>query len=888
MRNALLALFLAPALMAQNLPHSFSKASDGKVDPSSLQEDLDWLYNQVHQQKVVTSNLTATGVVTSVSASAPICSSGGANPNITFCGSITESQVTNLVSDLATLTSSLTGKVNRSGDTMTGQLVISTITGNGASLTISTGVTVSSLTVLANSLFSGSLAAGFAGGTSTGTIDALSNTAKVFGGAAPFRGYTPGPNTGGLFLDAYESDNGSAGNHDYVVGTIGVMSETYLGGQSSGTLLRFLTAPLGTSAPVEAMRINEQGYLGINTTNPVVPLQVNGQSLYSGEAQFQYNNGAVGPALAATGWADFANSQLTNGDIVAVGLPRSGGSDGYSTAALLIGSSGRIFEWSSSSAALRAQFTSGPGSFPIGVASVAFGSNTVNVGDYTTIAGGIGSVVQSSGSFVGGGFRNDLYTTAIYSTIGGGYLNSVGAASLSGGPFGIIGGGYFNIIYNGNYNTIGGGNTNVVSDVSSDTAQGFIGGGYHNTVTGNNGVISGGAVNECRGYACVVSGGTDNIAWDQYSTVSGGIANIARRQGDTVGGGESNLADQFDSFIGAGSGNRTGRNNSFGTSSFIGAGLDNSANGFYTAIPGGRDNQANGHESFAMGKGSAAIGDSTIAMGVKSSATHTGSMVFSDSTNSEYDDNGANTFNVRSAGGAFFDGATGTTFSVNPSSGIILPANKPLCWGSLSASNCLYSPTSAGGGTVTGTGTSNTIAKWTGTSAIGNSQIIDTGSTMNVPIFLSSQAFTTSSSFNIGLTAPTNSTVECGLSAQQLTAQAVTTLTFNGDSGSHYKYASISESSGGQSTNGSNSATSIIVQNNTGPAINDYQSFNFKYINAFTAMTQLDGHASWATNFFAEFFSGRWTNAAAPAYMTVATSGGGTMTGFMRCTYTNY
>lgn len=94
-------LFWTAPLSAQTPPYSFNRSSDGKVDPASLNENFDYLANQIKQQKVAVANLTVNGAIISVSATSPICSSGGANPNITFCGSITESQVTNLVSDLA-------------------------------------------------------------------------------------------------------------------------------------------------------------------------------------------------------------------------------------------------------------------------------------------------------------------------------------------------------------------------------------------------------------------------------------------------------------------------------------------------------------------------------------------------------------------------------------------------------------------------------------------------------------------------------------------------------------------------------------------------------------------------------------------------------------------
>lgn len=127
MRSLLLVVLLAEPAFPQTLPFDFHKAEGGKVDASALQEDLDFLSNQAQQNKAFAANLTVNGVVTTVSASNPICSTGGANPNITFCGNIAESQVTNLVSDLAS-------KLPINGGTITGTLVVtSTLTVGGYS-----------------------------------------------------------------------------------------------------------------------------------------------------------------------------------------------------------------------------------------------------------------------------------------------------------------------------------------------------------------------------------------------------------------------------------------------------------------------------------------------------------------------------------------------------------------------------------------------------------------------------------------------------------------------------------------------------------------------------------------------------------------------------------
>lgn len=103
LRALLLALLCAP-LHAQNLPFTFHKSDDSSkpdiVDASSLEQDLDYLYSLSKQNKVTATNITVNGAT--VTATSPICSSGSP-PNISFCGTLAESQVTNLISDLNTL-----------------------------------------------------------------------------------------------------------------------------------------------------------------------------------------------------------------------------------------------------------------------------------------------------------------------------------------------------------------------------------------------------------------------------------------------------------------------------------------------------------------------------------------------------------------------------------------------------------------------------------------------------------------------------------------------------------------------------------------------------------------------------------------------------------------
>ena len=118
------------------------------------------------------------------------------------------------------------------------------------------------------------------------------------------------------------------------------------------------------------------------------------------------------------------------------------------------------------------------------------------------------------GVTIGGGGINTV--AASYSTIGGGYLNTINLAA----NYATIGGGYFNTIStNVNYGTIGGGYRNTISssansatisggyynNISMNAYYGTIGGGYGSTVTGNYGTIPGGYYNRATNY-CFAAG----------------------------------------------------------------------------------------------------------------------------------------------------------------------------------------------------------------------------------------------------------------------------------------------------------------------------------------------------------------------------------------------
>ena len=82
----------------EQAPYTFNQTEDGKISPMALDEDFSEVFNQIHQQKVMTTGLVVTGVVSNVSASAPLCSSGGVTPNINICAAIPGSDISGNIS----------------------------------------------------------------------------------------------------------------------------------------------------------------------------------------------------------------------------------------------------------------------------------------------------------------------------------------------------------------------------------------------------------------------------------------------------------------------------------------------------------------------------------------------------------------------------------------------------------------------------------------------------------------------------------------------------------------------------------------------------------------------------------------------------------------------
>ena len=226
-------------------------------------------------------------------------------------------------------------------------------------------------------------------------------------------------------------------------------------------------------------------------------------------------------------------------------------------------------------------------------------NNTIQfISYYSTIGGGHDNLIQSNSydSTVGGGHNNSIQSTNYSSTIAGGYYNTIEANS----PLSAIGGGFENVIENNStFCTIGGG---YYDSIGTNSAYSTVGGGYENFIENNSPfcTIGGGYYNfiENNSAYCTVAGGVyDFIETNSGECfIGGGYYNFIENNSanSTIGGGLQNTIQTNApySFIGGGLDNTIyGDINDYGTSVIVGGDSDTIYPGsFNSAIGGGQNN----------------------------------------------------------------------------------------------------------------------------------------------------------------------------------------------------------------------------------------------------------------------------------------------------------
>ena len=250
--------------------------------------------------------------------------------------------------------------------------------------------------------------------------------------------------------------------------------------------------------------------------------------------------------------------------------------------------------------------TTGSTNFDVTEATVAGGAHNVASGITSAIGGGANNLADGNNATVAGGLQNRANYHAF---VGSGYANSAdGAEAMIGSGrlntvqtntiFCVIGGGYANTIQGNNYEggaTIGGGGQNTILPTSvfegnnpfGNSSFSTIGGGYLNQVLSN-------AV---------------------YSAIGGGLRNSVQLNDPyaVVGGGLRNTNGGFASVIGGGQQNNT----SGGDGAVIGGGYFNANGGSAGTLGGGASNVIGygaDHATISGGGGNMIVGSVTLSV----------------------------------------------------------------------------------------------------------------------------------------------------------------------------------------------------------------------------------------------------------------------------------
>ena len=129
-----------------------------------------------------------------------------------------------------------------------------------------------------------------------------------------------------------------------------------------------------------------------------------------------------------------------------------------------------------------------------------------------------------------------------------------------------------------------------------------------------------------------VGGGDHNTASGQQATVAGGAYNTASHVSATISGGAHNVANQIDATVGGGA-----YNTASGEQATVGGGSRDTASGIYSTVPGGYGNAARASYSLAAGR--------------RAKAANGGSFVWADGTDADFTSTASNQFLVRAGGG---------------------------------------------------------------------------------------------------------------------------------------------------------------------------------------------------------------------------------------------
>ncbi len=242
----------------------------------------------------------------------------------------------------------------------------------------------------------------------------------------------------------------------------------------------------------------------------------------------------------------------------------------------------------------------------------------------------------------------------------------------------------------GSYNQATGTSALVIGgfDNHAVAIDSLVGAGAGNQATGARAVVVGGGYNLASGPWAFIGGGgrdgitatpagthgLDHVAAAKWATIGGGAGNragtLAAQTGPTVAGGEQNQALNTDATVGGGQNNAAS-----GLAATIAGGQNNAASGLAAAIPGGAGNLASGDYSVALGRRA-----KTQSSG-GAPVVHSGTFVFADGNNLDFNTTATNEFAVRASGGVRL--VTAVDAAGAPTAGVYLAAGAG-AWSSLS------------------------------------------------------------------------------------------------------------------------------------------------------------------------------------------------------------
>ena len=289
-------------------------------------------------------------------------------------------------------------------------------------------------------------------------------------------------------------------------------------GTANSNNINFFTN--GTLSGNTVVVITSTGYVGINTTNPIVPLTVNGI--------LSTNN---------IHYASGGNSNLWNSGYTNLTANSANWQNTYTTVTANSGNWNSAYQSLSTNPYILNQTLSST--------STLIGSNTANntfsevlggqcnlaSGVYSTIVNGFSSCATGYATFVGAG--SGIRATGDYAVAVGGICNTAS------GCYSNVAGGQCNNA-SGNCSNVAGGQCNNASACASNVA-----GGIKNTASGNCSNVAGGWGNKASGNNSNVAGGRSNTASANCSNIAGGWCNTTSGVYSFIAGGSANDTKGF-------------------------------------------------------------------------------------------------------------------------------------------------------------------------------------------------------------------------------------------------------------------------------------------------------------------------------------------------------